>query len=821
MKTVLTFNWNNECLERFTDFFAQIVEGLIMNKKQNYLYIFVSALTIGTSGYLYATDVLADAENPIAQVAKTNSQTDNLADGGKVALDTPGVQANPIQQTQQLSAEASSGQIEDVKYSIDNDTLTLNGGTLTSAHDYPWMGNTDITKVQIAAPLFLEDSAPVGFLSEMTNLESITGMDNIDTSKATNMSSMFKGDVYLTDLDISKFDTSNVTDMSWMFDDNQNLRALDVSKFNTSKVTNMAGMFSATESLTDLNVSNFDTSKVKDMSYMFFQNMALKSLDVSNFNTSQVTNMSNMFGRNRLAVLNLANFDTSKVTDMDGMFTHSQVLTSLALLNFDTSKVTTMANMFAWDDVLTSLDLSSFDTSNVTDISRMFYENSQLSILKLGNKTLNKGLDGSELPEHSSASKIPNSNPLRYATGSGWLAVDANNGGTVDNPQGKTVYDGYLANRPAETETYVWQQDSKPVAKQTVTVAYIDAATGKPIPGVEAKAITGFQGRAYDVTGADSRPAISGYTWDGKTPTNAKGTYGDKAIVVQYVYRKNSTSSTPNTPATTTGPSSPTTSSQASSGLSSSKASTNSSTASSTNNSATNVPSYAATKGTVVYSIKKVGLYKTTDFTKNNRRSWYAKKPRINRPMFVVTGYARAANGKLRYQVRDVNHKSKTKGQTGYITASQKYVRPVYYATKHSTITVINPRGINAYRKANLTGKVKNYRQGTVLRVKRIVKHNLTTRYVLTNGKYVTANRKLVNMGRHKQVKSIKTKQAINRYSNVNFTKKNQSIAKNRTIKVYGYDYSRKNDVTKHGTLRYRVAGGYITANTKYVRAYQ
>lgn len=791
-----------------------------MNKKQNYLYIFVSALTIGTSGYLYATDVLADADSPITQVANTNSQTDNLAGGGKVALDTPSVQANSIQQTQQVAAETGSGQIEDVKYSIDNDTLTLNGGTLTSAHDYPWMGNTDITKVQITAPLFLENSASVGFLSEMTNLESITGMDNIDTSKATDMSSMFNGDFNLTNLDVSKLDTSNVINMSWLFNDNQKLQTIDVSNFNTSKVNNMAGMFRATESLTDLNVSNFDTSKVTDMSYMFFQNMALKSLDVSNFNTSKVTNMSNMFGRNRLTTLNLANFDTSKVTDMDGMFTHSQVLTSLALPSFDTSKVTTMANMFAWDDVLTSLDLSSFDTSNVTDISRMFYDNDKLSILKLGNKTLNKGLDGSELPEHSSASKIPNSNPVRYATGPGWLAVDANNGGTADNPQGKTVYDGYLANRPAETETYVWQQDSKPVAKQTVTVAYIDAATGKPIPGVEAKAITGFQGREYDVTDIDSRPAISGYTWDGKTPTNAKGTYGGKAIVVEYVYRKNSTSSTPNTPTTTTGPSSPTTSSQASSGLSSSNASTNSSTASSTNNSATNVPSHAASKGTVVYSIKKVGLYKTTDFTKNNRRSWYAKKPRINRPMFVVTGYARAANGKLRYQVRDVNHKSATAGKTGYITANSKYVLPVYYQGKHRTITVINPKGVNLHRQKNLANKIKNYKQGTVLKVKRLETHNLTTRFVLTNGGYVTANRKLVIAGHYKFAKQVKAKGAVNRYSNVNLTKKNRQYSKKtqKVFKVKRAVYSRAHDMTQRGTLRYQVAGGYITGNAKYVK---
>ncbi|MCT3399542.1 hypothetical protein EFP95_08970 [Lentilactobacillus hilgardii] len=189
--------------------------------------------------------------------------------------------------------------------------------------------------------------------------------------------------------------------------------------------------------------------------------------------------------------------------------------------------------------------------------------------------------------------------------------------------------------------------------------------------------------------------------------------------------------------------------------------------------------------------------------------------------MFVVTGYARSTNGTLRYRVRDVNHTSKTNGKTGYITASQKYVRPVYYATKHSTVTVINPRGVNAYRKANLTKKARSYRQGTVLHVKRIVTHNLTTRYVLTNGDYVTANRKLVSMGCHKQVKSVKTKQALNRYSNANLTKKNRTIAKNRTLKVYGYDYSQKNNVTKHGTLRYRVAGGYITANTKYVHAYK
>lgn len=231
-------------------------------------------------------------------------------------------------------------------------------------------------------------------------------------------------------------------------------------------------------------------------------------------------------------------------------------------------------------------------------------------------------------------------------------------------------------------------------------------------------------------------------------------------------------------------------------------------------------PSVVSAKGAAVYAINKIGLYSSKNFSKTSRLTWYSKKPRIYRPMFVVTGYARSKAGVLRYKVRDVNHLSKTRGKTGYITASWKYIRPVYYASKHTTLTVINPRGVNAYKEANLTGKVKNYKQGSVLKVKKFVNHNLTTRYVLTNGDYVTGNRKLVKMGRHAVPKKVKAKGAINRYSNVGLTKKNHhySAKTHKTFKVYGFDYSNGHNLKRHGTLRYRVAGGYITGNTKLVR---
>lgn len=163
------------------------------------------------------------------------------------------------------------------------------------------------------------------------------------------------------------------------------------------------------------------------------------------------------------------------------------------------------------------------------------------------------------------------------------------------------------------------------------------------------------------------------------------------------------------------------------------------------------VPNYAAVKDAAVYATKGIYLYKTANFKNSQRIAKYPKVKRVNRPMFVVVNYARSTNGVLRYKVRDVNHGSKTAGKVGYITANRKYVVPVYYQTmpKNNRITVINKKGVNAYKQVNLTHKITNYKKGTRLTVKKVVKHNLTTRYQLANGNYITGNKKLVIQGNY------------------------------------------------------------------------
>jgi len=219
-------------------------------------------------------------------------------------------------------------------------------------------------------------------------------------------------------------------------------------------------------------------------------------------------------------------------------------------------------------------------------------------------------------------------------------------------------------------------------------------------------------------------------------------------------------------------------------------------------------------KSSVVYATKGLNLYATPTFTASAKMTHYAKKSRINRPMFKVIDFAASRNGLKRYRVKDLNGK----GTTGYITARSTYVKSVYYVNKPKQLTVINPRGLNGYAQKNLSGKRAHYKQGQVLRIKRVVTHNLTTRFVLSNSAYISANKKLVIAGKYTIPKRVQAKTAVNRYGTANLTKKNKHIAKGTILKVTGWAYSNANNFRKGDTLRYQVAGGYITGNKQFVR---
>ena len=211
-----------------------------------------------------------------------------------------------------------------------------------------------------------------------TNYSSIKNIvfdESFKTYAPTSLSGFFGGCETLETISgLEYLNTANVEFMDYMFHGCSALKSLDLTNFNTAKVTDMGNMFYGCSALTSLDLTNFNTANVEFMYYMFEGCSALKSLDLTNFNTAKVTDMGFMFnGCSALTSLDLTNFNTANVTYMDNMFNGCSALTSLDLTNFNTAKVTHMNNMFEGCSALTTIYASDkFDTDNVRNSLDMF-----------------------------------------------------------------------------------------------------------------------------------------------------------------------------------------------------------------------------------------------------------------------------------------------------------------------------------------------------------------------------------------------------------------------------------------------------------------
>ena len=263
---------------------------------------------------------------------------------------------------------------------------------------------------------------------ECSNLTTID-IQNLGTSKTTNMNSMFAMCTNITTLELQNLDTSNVEDMENMFFGCENLETLDIINFITAKVTTMSNMFQNCKKLTELNLESFDTSKVIDMNSMFNGCESLTILNLNNFNTTEVTDMSWMFYNcKNITTLDISNFDTSNVIDMSAMFSTCENLITLNISNFNTTEVTSMNAMFSDCKKLQILNISNFNISKVEDMSFMFSGCIKLSELDLGKQFTkianeNEGIfDG--LEENQLVIKVPS------AIYAGKNEIKLNNGST-------------------------------------------------------------------------------------------------------------------------------------------------------------------------------------------------------------------------------------------------------------------------------------------------------------------------------------------------------------------------------------------------------
>ena len=275
------------------------------------------------------------------------------------------------------------------------------------------------------------------FFEDLTTLETITGLEYLNTEKVTSMYSMFYRCSKLTSLDVTKFNTAKVTDMSYMFYYCSSLTSLYLTNFNTEKVTNMSEMFSDCRALTTIYASSkFVTTQVSNSSDMFYNCEKLKGEEewkndkatdktyakieggyfsggiprvkyadgtLTFFLTSKET-----LGENEYGIYGLGakpdwvwkNPNVTKVTKVvfDPAFANARPtncyawfqgyvnLTSIEGIEYlNTSQVTDMHNMFSECSHLQTTDFSGFDTRKVKDMSYMFHNCGSLKSLDISN----------------------------------------------------------------------------------------------------------------------------------------------------------------------------------------------------------------------------------------------------------------------------------------------------------------------------------------------------------------------------------------------------------------------------------------------------
>ena len=287
------------------------------------------------------------------------------------------------------------------------------------------------------------------FFAFLAELETITGLEYLNTANVTDMSLLFDHCQKLTSLDLSNFNTAKVTNMNRMFSNCSNLKTIYASdKFTTAAVTESKNMFSYCGSLSgDI---DWTSDKATDKTYAktgggYFRDKAYDNRPYVKYADGTLTfrcGYKKILGENEYElnsgeklpkwnthnskiskvvfeasfanarptscyawfqnfiklkqIEGIENLNTENVTNMSDMFYSCSGLISLDVTHFNTANVTSMSYMFYGCSGLISLDVTNFNTANVTDMSYMFYGCNKLKEIYVSDKFVTDDVISSE-----------------------------------------------------------------------------------------------------------------------------------------------------------------------------------------------------------------------------------------------------------------------------------------------------------------------------------------------------------------------------------------------------------------------------------------
>lgn len=319
---------------------------------------------------------------------------------------------------------------------------------------------------------------------------------------------------------IQNFDVTGATSMNRMFASSYSLTNLDLSSWNVSTVTSAEFMFQSAAALNELNLANWNVSNLKSMRHMFANLNRLEKLDLSGWNISKNTSISGMDSFSNLNNLSEIKLGAegqvnSKVAGMEvklptandqytGLWTRydkqgQKGFGNRLLYEYMDDKQNGGAGIYVWQKKPAKLIVNYLD------------ENGK-KIAGVQSQTVNGFVED----------KYDVTTPVHQIVISNYT-LDKNK-----LPENRT---GTFSKNVIEVN-YVYSKNMG-----NVHVTYTDKDQKTLAPSIT---IRGGVGDKYDVYTDEYNKKIEHYTWNGKKPANATGTFTGKDITVNYSYNKSS-----------------------------------------------------------------------------------------------------------------------------------------------------------------------------------------------------------------------------------------------------------------------------------------
>ena len=268
---------------------------------------------------------------------------------------------------------------------------------------------------------YVRPASTYAWMSGMSNLTTVTGLQYLNTERVTNLSTMFNGCKKLTSLDLSNITIPSGANSKQMLYGCSGLKTLTIgSSFKNLSSDGCSGV-GTTSAPCQLNYpSGFEPEKTSTGNgwyqwkggYFKGESVTPPASGIAYavlnggtltfyYDNSSASRTGTVY-KNFVTTENAPRWynDRSKVTSVvfNSSFVNANItwcfqwfrdMTSLTSVSgtqyFNTSNVTNMAQMFYGCSSLKTLDISTWSTPKVTTFRNMFYSNTSLTTLKIGN----------------------------------------------------------------------------------------------------------------------------------------------------------------------------------------------------------------------------------------------------------------------------------------------------------------------------------------------------------------------------------------------------------------------------------------------------